>query len=116
MPRTAALAALALCLCAAPALAQDGQQLFNLQCSFCHNDDSMGPKLAGVADRKIGSTDFEYSAALKAKGEAGATWTDAELDSFLKSPAAHTPGTKMTMSVTDDANRAAIVAYLKTLK
>jgi cytochrome c len=113
----AAFAALAVSLAAAPALAQpDGQQLFNLQCNFCHNDESLGPNLTGVAGRKIASTGFEYSEALKAKGEAGATWTDEELDAFLKAPATHTPGTKMMMSVTDDASRAAIITYLKSLK
>ena len=120
MSRTAVLAALALSLGALPALAADpdGQQLFDLQCNFCHADESLGPNLTGVAGRKMGSTGFEYSPALKAKGEgeAGATWTDAELDAFLKAPATHTPGSKMMMSVTDDANRAAIIAYLKTLK
>lgn len=110
-------AALALSFVAAPALAQpDGQQVFNLQCKLCHDDDTLGPTLVGVADRKMGSTGFEYSEALKAKGAAGATWTDAELDAFLKAPSTHTPGSKMMMSVTDDANRAAVIAYLKTLK
>jgi cytochrome c len=117
MPRAAILAALALALSAAPALAQpDGQQLYDLQCSFCHADESMGPGLAGVAGRKMASGSFEYSEAMKAKGAAGATWTDEELDAFLKAPTAHTPGSKMMMSVSDDANRAAIIAYLKTLK
>ena len=117
MFRAAILAALAVSFCAAPALAQpDGQQLFNLQCNFCHADESLGPTLTGVAGRKMGSTSFEYSEALKAKGEAGGAWTDEELDAFLKAPTSHTPGSKMMMSVTDDANRAAIIAYLKTLK
>lgn len=117
MPRTAVLAALALSLGAVPALAQpDGKQLYDLQCSFCHADESLGPSLAAVAGRKIGSGSFAFSEAMKAKGDAGATWTDEELDAFLKDPAAHTPGTTMVTSVTDDANRAAIVAYLKTLK
>ena len=117
MSRAVLFAAFAVSLLAAPALAQpDGAQLFNLQCKFCHDDESLGPNLTGVADRKLGSTGFDYSAAMKAKGEAGATWTDAELDAFLKAPGTHTPGSKMMMSVTDDANRAAIIAYLKTLK
>jgi cytochrome c len=117
MSRAALFAAVALSLVAAPALAQpDGGQLFALQCKFCHDDDSLGPNLTGVADRKMGSTSFDYSAALKAKGEAGATWTDAELDAFLKSPTAYAPGTKMFMAVPQDDNRAAIIAYLKTLK
>ena len=117
MFRNAALAAVALSLLAAPALAQpDGEQLFNQQCGLCHNDETMGPTLAGVADRKVGAGGFDYSPALKAKGEAGATWTDAELDTFLKSPPAYAPGTKMFMAVPQDENRAAIIAYLKTLK
>jgi len=117
MFRTAALAALALSLLAAPALAQpDGEQLFKQQCGLCHDDETMGPTLAGVADRKVASGAFEFSPALKAKGEAGATWTDAELDAFLKSPTAYAPGAKMFMAVPQDENRAAIIAYLKTLK
>src|SRR4030095_10085482 len=101
MFRRIAFAALALTLAAGPALAQpDGAQQFALQCKFCHDDETLGPNLTGVAERKIGSTSFAYSAAMKAKGEAGATWTDAELDAFLKEPATHTPGTKMMMSVT----------------
>ena len=117
MPRAAVLAALALSLGAVPALAQpDGKQLYELQCNFCHADESLGPSLTGVAGRKIGSTSFDYSEAMKAKGAADATWTDEELDAFLKAPSTHTPGTKMMMSVGDDANRAAIIAYLKTLK
>ncbi len=117
MPRTAILAALALSLSAVPALAQpDGKGLYELQCNFCHADESLGPSLTGIADRKIGSGTFDYSEAMKAKGAAGATWTDAELDAFLKAPTTHTPGSKMMMAVTDDANRAAIIAYLKTLK
>ena len=117
MFRPVALAALAASLLATPALAQpDGKGLYDLQCNFCHSDDSLGPALTGVAGRKMGSTSFDYSAALKAKGEAGKTWTDEELDAFLKAPADHTPGTKMMMSVSDDAGRKAIVEYLKTLK
>jgi cytochrome c2 len=120
MFRPVAFAAFALgaaSLLAAPAMAQpDGKSTFDLQCNFCHNDDSLGPPLAGVAGRKMGSTGFDYSAALKAKGEAGMTWTDEELDAFLKAPGDHTPGTKMAMSVSDDATRKAVIEYLKTLK
>ena len=113
----AATALGAVALLAPPAQAQpDGKSTFDLQCAFCHNDDSLGPPLAGVAGRKIGSTTFDYSEAMKAKGGEGKTWTDEELDAFLKAPADHTPGTKMMMSVSDDATRKAIVEYLKTLK
>ena len=113
----AALAAVTLSLVAAPALAQpDGKQLFDLQCKLCHDDETLGPTLVGIENRKMAATSFEYSDGLKAKGAAGTTWTDAELDAFLKAPTAHTPGSKMMMAVGDDASRAAIIAYLKTLK
>ncbi|MFC3067870.1 c-type cytochrome [Phenylobacterium soli] len=111
-----AAAALAMSLAAAPAFAQDGAQLFNMQCKMCHGPAStvMAPALAGVAGAKIAARqDFAYSPALKAKDGA---WTDANLDAFLKAPMAFAPGTRMPVSVPDDANRAAIVAYLHTLK
>jgi cytochrome c len=121
MIRTA-IAVAALSLVVAPAVAQpapaaagpDGKQIFDLQCGFCHNDDTMGPSLTGVHERKIAAGGFEYSDSLKAKKEEA--WTDANLDAFLKAPNEFAPGTKMQMAVTDDANRAAVIAYLKTLK
>jgi cytochrome c len=102
---------------ASQALAADGAQLFNMQCKLCHQpagSTAMAPSLAGVAGAAIASkTDFNYSPALKAHG---GTWTDESLTSFLKSPAAFAPGTKMMISVPSDENRAALVDYLKTLK
>lgn len=108
-----AAAALALSLAAAPALAADGQQLFNMQCKMCHGGSSMGPSLTGVAGSKIGEGAFAFSPALKAKG---GVWTDANLNAFLKNPPAFAPGTKMMIAVPNDQNRAAIIGYLKTLK
>lgn len=113
MLRTAAFAAL-LSLAAAPALAADGAQLFNMQCKMCHGGSPMGPPLAGAAGGAVAAKPaFAYSPALKAKG---GTWTDANLDAFLKAPAAFAPGTKMLISVPSDENRAALIGYLKTLK
>jgi cytochrome c len=108
-----AAAALALSFCAAPALAQDPPQAFQLQCRFCHDDDSLAPSLAGVFGRKAGSTSFDYSPALKGKD---VVWDEASLDAFLKNPQEFAPGTKMGLSVPDDAARKQIVDYLKTLK
>ena len=111
-----ALAAAALSLPAGPALAQDGAQLFAMQCHACHQDAStvLAPTLAGVAGAKIaGRSDFTYSPALKGKE---GTWTDANLDEFLKAPMTFAPGTKMPVSVPADDARAAIIAYLHTLK
>jgi len=112
MFRVASLA-LALGLTAAPALAADGAQLFNMQCKMCHGGSVMGPSLTGVAGGKIGAGAFAYSAALRAKE---GTWTDANLDAYLKQPSAFAPGTKMLINVPNDENRAALVSYLKTLK
>jgi cytochrome c len=113
MFRPAAVAAV-LSLAAAPALAADGAQLFNLQCKMCHGGSVMGPTLNGVAGGPIASKPgFAYSPALKNKG---GTWTDANLDAYLKAPAQFAPGTKMLIAVPADDSRAAIIGYLKTLK
>ena len=110
-----AFAALAAALAATPALAADGETLFNTQCKMCHGGSVMGPKLEGVAGGKIAARDdFNYSPGLKAKGEM--TWTDANLDAFLKSPMTFAPGTRMMLTVQPDDNRKAIIGYLKTLK
>lgn len=107
------LAVAALSLAAGPALAADGEQLFNMQCKMCHGGTPMGPSLTGIAGGKIAAKDFAYSAALKAKG---GTWTDQSLDAFLKAPTQFAPGTKMMLAVPADDSRRAIIAYLKTLK
>ncbi|MEO8114372.1 MAG: c-type cytochrome [Phenylobacterium sp.] len=116
MIRLALAAALAASF-AAPALAADGEQLFLMQCKLCHGPagggTAMGPSLAGVAGGKIAAGTFAYSPALKAKE---GTWTDANLDAFLTSPAAFAPGTRMFATVPSEENRAALTAYLKTLK
>ncbi len=112
--RSRTLAApLALALVAAPAVAADGQQLFNMQCKMCHGGSPMGPTLTGVAGAKIASKDFAYSPALKAKG---GTWTDANLDALLAAPAKFAPGTRMMMAVGDAETRRAVIEHLKTLK
>src|SRR5690349_20198026 len=114
MFRRAALAALTLSVLTAPAFAQpNGQEQYELQCKFCHEDDSIAPSLVGVAERRIAATGFAYSDALKART---GTWTDAELDAFLKDTQVYAPGSKMMLSVPSDETRAAIIAYLKTLK
>lgn len=112
MLRAFAIAA-ALSMTAAPVLAADGQQLFNMQCKMCHGGSPLGPVLTGVAGGDIATKTFAYSAGLKAKG---GKWTDANLDAFLKAPAGFAPGTKMLISVPSDENRTAIIGYLKTLK
>jgi cytochrome c len=103
----------------APAMAQapDGGTLFKQRCQMCHVSTAgqpagIGPNLAGVVGRKAASTAYNYSDALKASG---LKWDKATLDKFLSGPGVLVPGTKMPVSVSDPAQRAAIVAYLATL-
>ena len=117
-------AAVAMAALSGPALAkaQDaaaGAALFKPRCGICHTVETdasgrMGPSLKGVVARNIASLgDFAYSPALKGKGGA---WTAASLDDYLASPPKFAPGTKMFMAVTDPAERAHIIAYLKSAK
>jgi cytochrome c len=119
MIRFAPAAFLAAAVFAGPALAQtvDGAGVFANQCQGCHVGPStpLAPSLAGVAGAKIaGRTDFDYSAGLKAKN--GDTWTDANLDTFLKGPQDFAAGTAMYIAPQSDENRKALIEYLKTLK
>lgn len=120
--RITILAVTTLCvLGSASASAQDasvGATLFKQRCSVCHSVDSnagpkMGPTLAGVANRKAGATAFNYSAKLKASD---LRWDKATLDKYLMAPQSLVPGTRMTISVADAKQRAAIVAYISGLK
>ncbi len=100
---------------AAPADAEHGAQVYAGQCALCHGPaggGGQGPSLKGVAGRKAASTDFAYSAALKATGW---TWTDAHLNAYLKDPQAAVPGTLMPVAVDDAKDRADVVAFLRTL-
>lgn len=89
------------------------------QCTVCHKVEAgkngIGPSLAGVFGAKSAhlGAGFKYSAAMQG---AGLTWNQATLDRYLKDPKAVVPGTTMSFGgVKDDAQRAAIIAYLKTL-
>ena len=102
-------------LCAAPALAADGAQLFALQCRACHQAAStpMAPALTGVAGAKIAvRQDFAYSPALK---NAHLTWDGATLDKWLQNPSGLVRGTTMFVNVASSADRQNLIAYLRTL-
>jgi cytochrome c len=98
--------------------APDGQKLFQTRCGSCHSPKPAvrmtGPSLAGVVGRKAGSVDgFPYSPALR---NSGIVWTDEQLDVWLTKPMKHVPGAHMSFAgLPDAAQRAAIIAYLKTL-
>jgi cytochrome c len=103
---------------AGSAAAADGKVVFAAKCAGCHaltaKSGPAGPQLKGVFSRKIaGAADYNYSAGLKAK--AGA-WGAANLDAYLAAPASFAPGTKMFVRLADAGERAAVIAYLKTVK
>jgi cytochrome c len=86
-------------------------------CSVCHSVDgssSTGPTLQGILGRKSGSVaGFRYSRAMK---NAAVIWDEGSLDRYLSDPQQFVPGNVMPMSgVPDGAQRAAIIAYLKTV-
>ena len=95
-----------------------GEKVFRM-CKACHGTEAgekkIGPSLFGIVGRQAASVDgFRYSKVLR---ESGITWNDAELDGFLKSPRKYLKGTKMSFGgVRKDAQRANLIAYLKTLK
>lgn len=106
---------------ALPAAAQDaeaGKKVFN-QCRACHAVDAgkngVGPSLHGVVGRKTASIEgFRYSAAMKAKGEEGWTWTEERLLTYLENPRGVVPGTIMTyVGLKDEQQRKDLVAFLK---
>lgn len=115
---TLVLAAAAFAL---PARAEDaarGAALFET-CRSCHSLDPQeagmaGPNLASLGGRRVGSAaGFDYSAALRSAGEAGAIWDEARLVAFLEDPDGMFPGLWMSdPGVRRAADRAAIAAFL----
>jgi cytochrome c len=92
-----------------------GKELFERRCSGCHATDSNkeGPRLRGVVGRKAGTVaGFTYSDALRGSG---ITWTGELLAKWLANPAALVGETDMEFRVSNADERAALVAYLKSL-
>jgi cytochrome c len=91
-----------------------GQQTFQTKCGACHtlDADHVGPRLAGVVGRPIGSIPgFKYS-----KDLAGAnnTWTVEQLDRWLASPANMFPDTAMAFGGLRNASeRQTVLCYLQ---
>jgi cytochrome c len=89
------------------------------KCKACHSFDKGGAKKVGpnlwdiVGAKPAHSPDFTYSEAIKGLGK---EWTYEELDKFLSAPKQYAPGTKMQFAGVKDAqDRAALIAYLRTL-
>lgn len=117
LPAVSPVVSFALLVLAGPASAADkpnGETIFRQRCQSCHSavaarPSTVGPNLAGVVGRRAASTTFNYSPALK---KSGLTWTRANLDRYLTAPMRMVPGTRMVISLTDPAQRAAVLDYL----
>jgi cytochrome c len=99
--------------------AANGAGVFD-RCAFCHSNtktggNKIGPNLFGVVGRKAGTyPGFSYSSAMT---KSGIVWTDAKLDAYIASPATAVPGNKMPFAgITNNNQRADLIAYLDTLK
>ncbi|HEX6979935.1 MAG TPA: cytochrome c family protein [Alphaproteobacteria bacterium] len=119
--RLSALLAVSLIGVAAPSLAADagdparGQTLWR-KCASCHTLDAdrrnkAGPSLYGVFGRVAGSVpNYRYSEALKSSG---VIWNEQTLDAYLKDTQSYLPGTKMYGGLTQDQDRADLLAFLR---
>ncbi len=90
------------------------------QCVACHKVDnsgksSIGPNLFKVVGRTSGTLPgFKYSPAMV---NAKKVWNDKTLDAYLAAPMTNIPGSKMPYAgLKNPADRANVIAYLKTLK
>jgi cytochrome c len=95
--------------------ADRGAEHFEATCAECHGPAATAPTLRGIINRPIASiaSFYGYSEALKAKSPM--TWTVANLDAYLKSPAKFIPGNLMNRDYPDAQMRADVIAFLATL-
>jgi cytochrome c len=94
---------------------QHGKDVFVRRCSGCHDLDlnKEGPHLRGVYGRKAAALPgFGYSEALK---NTNIRWDEASLNRWLSDPDAMVRDTDMAFRLTDEEERKAIIAYLKSL-
>lgn len=125
--RAAALYALASLAAAAPGSvgAEDlkkGAESFR-KCRACHDAgpaaaNKVGPILNGVYGRAAGSVaGYNYSEAMKLAGSKKLVWNDETLNGYLEAPGTYLPKNKMAFKgIADEAERADLIAFLKTLK
>ncbi len=121
------LTAVALMALSGPALAEGdatkGKAAF-AKCGICHQvgpgaKTLVGPELNGTVGRKAASVaDYPYSPGMKKLGEEGFTWTEEHIDKWIADPKAMIADSPMALAfpgIPDAAERADIIAYLKTV-
>jgi cytochrome c2 len=92
------------------------------KCLACHTFASgeankVGPNLWSVVNRPIAAHEgYKYNDAMHSFAETAKTWTFDNLNTFLHDPKGTVPGTKMAFpGLKADAERANVIAYLRTL-
>ncbi|MFG1398725.1 c-type cytochrome [Roseixanthobacter pseudopolyaromaticivorans] len=98
-----------------PAAVPEGEQVFRTRCASCHSlepgQNRIGPNLAGVYGRAAGKVEgARYSPGMRS---AAVTWDEASLDAYLNAPRDVVPGSTMTFTLRDAAQRQAVIAYLR---
>lgn len=79
--------------------AEKGKILFNKECSVCHSNvevddkNNAAPHLAKILGRTSGSTNFQFSNAMK---KAKKVWSKELLFQYIEAPAKFIPGNKMS--------------------
>lgn len=111
--------AVLIALSATPALATDGEKVFN-KCKACHTLEAgkhrVGPSLAGVVGRKAGTAEgFD-----KYKGltDADWVWTEDELMAYLEDPKEYVKAktgnrSSMILKLRKEEDRKAVIEFLK---
>jgi cytochrome c len=92
-----------------------GKEIFEKRCTGCHalDSDHEGPRLRGVFGRPAGTVrTFKYSEALQ---RAKFTWDEDKLDKWLTDTESVVPDNEMSFRVPKQEERAAVIAYLKSL-
>jgi cytochrome c len=95
--------------------AERGREAFEKRCTGCHALDKIkvGPPLRGVYGRNAGKDpQFTYSDAMK---NTSVMWNELTLDRWLTDTESIMPGNDMAFRLNDPADRANIIAYLRTL-
>ena len=110
--------------------AKEGAKVFKKRCFACHTVDKggknkVGPNLFGAYDNKPGlAKGYKYSKSFKQAADKGLVWNDEALAEYFTDPRKFIrkasgdkkARSKMTFRLKKAAERANVIAYLKTQK